>query len=178
MRITITTAMLVSLAACTGGTADTDNTGHGADTARMADPSAANNATPADTGATASLVPLTSSGIRFNGVYHYAEGKLQYYMRFFERGSAAFIVGTEVKPGELATLLTEDVPSGWNQVHNCPVVQRNDSLYIRSVGIKGVITYAGTVHAAGDSVVFMKVSEINGRRSLAPYGFVPDPSTK
>ncbi len=130
----------------------------------------------ADTNNTVTLVPLTGSGVRFDGVYHYADGKLQYYMRFFERGSAAFVGGMENKPGELATLLTIDVPSGWNQVHNCPVVQRNDSLFIRSVGVRGVINYLGEVRANGDSVRFIKASEITGTRFLAAYGFIPDPS--
>jgi hypothetical protein len=136
------------------------------------------SAAPAiDTSNTITLVPLTGSGVRFDGVYHYADGKLQYYMRFFERGSAAFVGGMENKPGELATLLTIDVPSGWNQVHNCPVVQRNDSLFIRSVGIRGVINYLGEVRANGDSVRFIKASEITGTRFLAPYGFIPDPAS-
>lgn len=120
------------------------------------------------------LVPLTGSGLRYNGVYHYADGKLQYYMRFFERGSAVFVGGMEDRPGKLAALLTIDAPSGWNQVHNCPVVQRNDSLFIRSVGIKGVINYLGEVRAEGDSVRFLKASEITGTRIIAPYKFIPD----
>ncbi len=120
------------------------------------------------------LVPLTGTGVRFNGVYHYADGNLQYYMRFFERGNAAFVGGTEKYAGQLAELLTENVQSGWNHVHNCPVVQRNDSLFIRSVGFKGVINYLGEVRADGDSVRFLKASEITGTRINAPYSFIPD----
>ncbi len=127
-----------------------------------------------DTTKMVALVPLSSSRVRFNGVYHYADGKLHYYMRFFERGNAAFVGGTEEFPGQLGELLAENVQSGWNQVHNCPVVQRNDSLFIRSVGFKGVINYLGEVRANGDSVRFLKASEITGTRFIAAYGFVPD----
>ncbi|MFN8351922.1 MAG: hypothetical protein U0U25_10705 [Flavobacteriales bacterium] len=138
--------------------------------------------TPVDTVATAAvdtanmvvLVPLTNTKLRYNGVYHYADGSLKYYMRFFERGNAVFVGGMEDKPGQLAALLTIDAPSGWNQIHNCPVVQRNDSLFIRSVGIKGVINYLGEVRADGDSVRFLKASEITGTRIIAPYRFIPD----
>ena len=38
--------------------------------------------------------------------------------------SAAFVGGTEKYDGQLASMLTIDVKSGWNQVHNCPVTQR------------------------------------------------------
>ncbi len=127
-----------------------------------------------DTSKVMVLMPLTGSGVRFNGVYHYADGKLHYYMRFFERGNAAFVGGMDEFPGQLGELLTENVQSGWNNVHNCPVVQRNDSLFIRSVGFKGVINYLGEVRAEGDSVRFLKASEITGTRIIAPYGFVPD----
>lgn len=120
------------------------------------------------------LVPLTGSGLRFDGVYHHELGGLDYYMRFFERGSAAFVGGTENHDGDLAKLLTIDVPSGWNSVHNCPVTQRNDSLFIRSVGMKGVINYLGEVRANGDSVRFLRASEINGRRQIFDYAFIPD----
>ncbi len=131
-----------------------------------------------DTNTAMKLMPLTGSGVRFDGVYFYADHNLHYYMRFFERGSAAFVGGTENKQGELATMLTVDVPSGWNQVHNCPVVQHNDSLFIHSVGIKGAINYLGDVRANGDSVRFLKASEITGTRVIAAYSFVPDPSSK
>lgn len=120
------------------------------------------------------LVSLTGTGLKFDGVYRCMIGDLRYYMRFFERGSAAFVGGTEKYPGQLAPLLTIDVKSGWNQVHNCPVEQRNDSLFIRSVGMKGVINYLGTVRASGDSVRFLRESEINGSRQIMPYAFVPD----
>lgn len=120
------------------------------------------------------LVPLTGTGLKFDGAYRFTIGDLQYYMRFFERGSAAFVGGTEKYPGQLASLLTIDVKSGWNQVHNCPVVQRNDSLFIRSVGMKGVINYLGEVRANGDSVRFLRASEINGSRQIMRYVFVPD----
>jgi len=129
---------------------------------------------PVDTVNTVQLVPLTGSGLRYDGVYRFDLGGIRYYMRFFERGSAAFVGGTEKKDGELAGLLTMDVKSGWNSVHNCPVDQRNDSLFIRSVGMKGVINYAGQVHANGDSLRLLRVSEINGVRQLFNYGFVPD----
>jgi len=134
-----------------------------------------------DTGAGASemssdvqLVPLTGSGLKFDGAYKSEIGDLDYYMRFFQRGSAAFVGGTEKYPGQLASLLTINVRSGWNQVHNCPVVRRNDSLFIRSVGMKGVITYAGEVRADGDSVLFLRHSEINGSNQLMRYAFIPD----
>ncbi len=120
------------------------------------------------------LVPLTGAGLKFDGAYLCMVGDLRYYMRFFERGSAAFVGGTEKYPGQLASMLTIDVKSGWNQVHNCPVTQRNDSLFIRSVGMKGVITYAGDTHAGGDSLVFRRHSEINGSNQIMRYVFVPD----
>ena len=120
------------------------------------------------------LVPLTGTGIKFDGAYRCSVGDLRYYMRFFERGSAAFVGGTEKVDGQLAGLLTIDVKSGWNQVHNCPVERRNDSLFIRSVGLKGVITYAGDVRANGDSVRFLRHSEINGSNQIMRYVFVPD----
>ncbi len=120
------------------------------------------------------LVPLSGTGLRFDGAYRVSRGDLRYYMRFFERGNAAFVGGTEKYEGQLAAMLTIDVQSGWNQVHNCPVQQRNDSLFIRSVGLKGVITYAGEVRANGDSMIFLRHSEINGSNQLMPYVFVPD----
>lgn len=120
------------------------------------------------------LIPLTGTGLKFDGAYRCTIGDLQYYMRFFERGSAAFVGGTEKYPGQLAAYLTIDVKSGWNQVHNCPVQQRNDSLFIRSVGMKGVINYLGEVRANGDSVWFLRASEINGSRQIMRYVFVPD----
>jgi len=120
------------------------------------------------------LITLTGTGIKFDGAYRCIVGDLKYYMRFFERGSAAFVGGTEKYPGQLASLLTIDVKSGWNQVHNCPVQQRNDSLFIRSVGLKGVINYLGDVRANGDSVRFLRVSQINGSRQIMGYAFVPD----
>ena len=124
------------------------------------------------------LVPLTGTGLKFDGAYRFTIGDLQYCMRFFERGSAAFVGGTEKYPGQLASFLTIDVKSGWNQVHNCPVAQRNDSLFIRSVGMKGVITYAGDVRANGDSVRFLRHSEINGSDQIMGYAFVPDSELK
>lgn len=137
--------------------------------------------TPTDTTAISGLItgepqlmPLTGTGLKFDGAYRCTIGDLQYYMRFFERGSAAFVGGTERYPGQLAAYLTIDVKSGWNQVHNCPVQQRNDSLFIRSVGMKGVINYLGEVRANGDSVRFLRASEINGIRQIMRYAFVPD----
>ncbi|MBL0043605.1 MAG: hypothetical protein IPP33_04045 [Flavobacteriales bacterium] len=120
------------------------------------------------------LVPLTTSGVKFDGVYHYSSGNLKYYMRFFERGNAAFVGGTEKYQGQLAEMLTIDVRSGWNQVHNCPVDQRNDSLFIRSMSIKGAINYAGEVRANGDSLSLLRSSEINGTRMRFNYVFLPD----
>lgn len=174
MRYHSIALVTLALIACNGA----DNTSEVDVRTATEDTTAADTAAAVtvDTSNTITLVPLTGSGLRFDGVYHYADGKLQYYMRFFERGSAAFVGGMENKPGELATLLTIDVPSGWNQVHNCPVVQRNDSLFIRSVGVRGVINYLGEVRANGDSVRFIKASEITGTRFLAAYGFIPDPS--
>lgn len=131
-------------------------------------------ATSASTSGEPQLVPLTGTGLKFDGAYRCTIGDLQYYMRFFERGSAAFVGGTEKYPGQLASMLTIDVKSGWNQVHNCPVHQRNDSLFIRSVGMKGVINYLGDVRANGDSVRFLRASEINGSRQIMRYAFVPD----
>ena len=129
---------------------------------------------PSEMSSDIQLVPLTGSGLKFDGAYKAEIGDLDYYMRFFQRGSAAFVGGTEKYPGQLASMLTIDVRSGWNQVHNCPVVQRNDSLFIRSVGMKGVITYAGEVRADGDSVLFLRHSEINGSNQIMRYAFISD----
>ena len=180
MRYTILASIMVLIVACKGGAVpDSTTVDTGSDTLMAkADSMPVNTAAGVDTGNTVHLVPLTGSGLRFDGVYHYADHKLQYYMRFFERGSAAFVGGMEKNPGELATILTIDVPSGWNQVHNCPVVQRNDSLFIHSVGVRGSIDYFGKVRANGDSVHFVKVSHITGTTFDAPYGFIPDPTSK
>jgi hypothetical protein len=161
MRVLLQFIALVLIVGCSGPT-DT--------TPPPVTPPAAN----IDTTKVVALVPLTGSGLRFDGVYHYSDRGVEYYMRFFERGNAAFVGGTEKYPGQLAELLTENVQSGWNQVHNCPVVQRNDSLFIRSVGFKGVINYLGEVRADGDSVRFVKASEITGTVFKAPYAFLPD----
>lgn len=120
------------------------------------------------------LVPLTTSGVKFDGVYHYSSGNLKYYMRFFERGNAAFVGGTEKYKGQLAEMLTVDVRSGWNQIHNCPVTQQNDSMFIRSMSMKGAINYAGEVRANGDSLSMLRSSEINGTRMLFKYVFLQD----
>ena len=148
-----------------------------ADTAVVAAPIGMPFEVPATSGELAGdlqLQPLTGTGLKFDGAYRCTIGDLQYYMRFFERGSAAFVGGTEKYPGQLASMLTIDVKSGWNQVHNCPVEQRNDSLFIRSVGMKGVINYLGEVRANGDSVRLLRASEINGSRQIMRYAFMSD----
>jgi hypothetical protein len=125
------------------------------------------------------LVPITGSGIRTDGWYYYSTGKgtdgLKYYMRFFERGNVALVGGPEKQHGELGKMLSENVQSGWNQVHNTPVILRNDSIIFRTMSIKGAINYAGVLYANGDSLRFLKSSEVNGQRMIVEYGFEPAP---
>ncbi len=133
-----------------------------------------------DTSSAVHMVPLTGSGLKYDGVYHYKTGDINYYMRFFERGNVALVVGNESDTARrsIREYLTENVQSGWNNVHNTLVERRNDSLLFRTMAFKGAITYAGAVYAAGDSVRFLKASEVNGKKAIVEYGFVPDGSRK
>lgn len=131
-----------------------------------------------DTASTVRLTPLTGSDLRYDGVYHTSTGDIQYYMRFFERGNVALVTGPETPKDSvhIADFLTESVQSGWNNVHNVPVERRNDSLFFQTMAVNGAITYAGVV--AGDSVRFLKVSHINGKRAVVTYAFEPDRTLK
>lgn len=168
MRYVVPVLFVLLLAACTGSAGNDvpvpvpEN-----------EPSAAG-----DTIAGIKLVPLSHTGLRFNGVYHTSVGSIQYYMRFFERGNVALVVGPETANDtiRIASYLTENVQSGWNNVHNVPVTLRNDSLLFRTMALNGAITYAGVVD--GDSVRFLKASEVNGKRAIVAYGFEPDQGSK
>ena len=133
-----------------------------------------------DTSSTVQLVPLTESGLKFNGLYRYNVDNIHYFMRFFERGNVALVVGNEsdTTKHSISALLTENVQSGWNNVHNTPVIRRNDSLLFQTMAIKGAITYAGVVYAGGDSVRFLKESHVNGKKAFVEYGFLPDATSK
>lgn len=131
--------------------------------------------TPAiDTTHAVVLTSLAGKGVRFNGVYVYRDKSILYFMRFFERGNVALVAGPEPANTNMSirNLLTEDVQSGDNNVHNCPVEQRGDSLMFRTMSYKGAIRYAGVVR--GDTARFLKISDINGKRALLDYVFEPD----
>ncbi len=120
------------------------------------------------------LHTLAGSGLKFNGVYDSPTGNIHYFMRFFERGNVTLVAGQQ-KDGDrvdLRTYLTENVKSGENNVHNTPVVQRNDSLFFSTMATRGAITYAGVVD--GDSLRFIKHSKATGKRAVVTYGFIPD----
>lgn len=120
------------------------------------------------------LHTLAGSGLKFNGVYDSPTGNIHYFMRFFERGNVALVAGQQ-KDGDrvdLRTYLTENVKSGENNVHNAPVIQRNDSLFFSTMATRGAITYAGVVD--GDSLRFIKHSKATGKRAVVTYGFIPD----
>ena len=128
----------------------------------------------ADTG-TVQLHSLVGSGLKFHGVYDSpTSGNLHYFMRFFERGNVALVAGRQEPndPHNLASLLTEDVKSGTNNVHNVPVTVRGDSLYFATMATRGAITYAGVVE--GDSLHFLKHSKVTGKKAVVSYVFVPD----
>lgn len=132
----------------------------------------------ADTAGTVRLTPLSGSGLRFDGVYHTNSSNLHYYMRFFERGNVALVAGHQSPTDtiHLAALLSENVQSGWNNVHNVPVTLRNDSILFQTMSVNGAITYAGKLD--GDTVRFLKASRINGKRAIVAYGFEPDGASK
>ena len=129
-----------------------------------------------DTSSTVNLVPLTGSGLKYNGVYHYRVDNIHYVMRFFERGNVALVVGNESDTAKhsIREYLTENVQSGWNNVHNTLVLRHNDSLLFQTMALKGAITYAGVVYADGDSARFLKESKVNGKKAIVEYGFSPD----
>lgn len=128
---------------------------------------------PIDTSNSVVLTPITGS-VRFDGVYVQKDKSIHYFMRFFPRGNVALIAGPEREGSNMSirNLLTEDVQSGQNNAHNTPVEQRDDSLFFRTMTIKGAIRYAGVVH--GDTARFLKVSDINGRRAVITYVFEKD----
>lgn len=129
---------------------------------------------PAEAADYVELHSLTGSGLKFNGVYHSAEGPIQYFMRFFERGNVVLVAGQQKPddPVDLKSLLTEDAKSGRNSVHNTPVTQRNDSLFFTTMATRGAIIYAGVVE--GDSVRFLKHSRATGKQAIVSYRFLPD----
>lgn len=123
------------------------------------------------------LKPITLQGLRFDGVYMMVDGKLHYYLRFFERGNVALVGGPENEDHfdstpSIRTYLTENVQSGWNNVHNTPVEQRNDSLFFRTMTMKGAITYACALRS--DTLRVLKASQVNGHRALLDYHFAAD----
>lgn len=121
------------------------------------------------------LHSLVGSGLKFNGVYDsHTTGNIHYFMRFFERGNVALIAGQQQPDDrvDIRTYLTENAKSGENNVHNTPVIQRNDSLFFSTMATRGAITYAGVVD--GDSLRFIKHSKVTGKKALVTYGFIPD----
>jgi len=117
---------------------------------------------------------LEGTGLKFHGVYDAPSGNLHYYMRFFERGNVALVAGQQKPddPVDLRSFLTQDAKSGTNNVHNVPVTRRNDSLFFTTMATRGAISYAGVVN--GDSLRFLKRSEVTGKQAVVVYGFVPD----
>lgn len=121
------------------------------------------------------LHSLTGSGLKFNGIYDSpTSGNIHYFMRFFERGNVALVAGRQEAndPHNLTELLTEDVKSGPNNIHNVPVTRRGDSLYFSTMATRGAIIYSGVV--VGDSLHFLKHSKVTGKKAVVSYGFVPD----
>lgn len=119
------------------------------------------------------LHSLENSGLRFDGVYTHISGGIYYYMRFFPRGNVVLIAGRKEDNGQLdlRSLLREDAQSGVNNLHNVPVVQRNDSLFFTTMAPRGAITYAGV--AEGDTVRFLKHSRVTHKQAVLAYGFEP-----
>lgn len=120
------------------------------------------------------LHSLAGSGLKFHGVYDMPSGNVHYFMRFFERGNVALVAGRQEPddPNDLRTLLTENVQSGKDNIHNVPVTRRGDSLYFSTMANRGAITYAGFVD--GDTLRFVKYSKATGKKGVVNYGYVPD----
>ena len=121
------------------------------------------------------LHSLEGSGLKFHGVYDSpTSGNVHYFMRFFERGNVALVAGRQEPndPTDLRSLLTENVQSGKNNIHNVPVTRRGDSLFFSTMAIRGAINYAGVLD--GDSLRFLKHSKATGKKAVVSYGFLPD----
>ncbi|MGV9012468.1 MAG: hypothetical protein ACOH13_07735 [Flavobacteriales bacterium] len=133
-----------------------------------------------DTTSVIQLQPLRDSRLRFDGVYDQeASGNLHYYMRFFERGNVALVAGVQKPddPGSLQDLLTPNAQSGANNVHNVPVTLRGDSILFSTMTAKGAITYAG-IFLGGDTLRFLKASDVTGKKAVLDYAFRPDSPLK
>jgi len=168
MRTLLPTLSMLLLMACSHEAPPTSAPAPEADVPAPAE------AVPAESSGYVELHSLTGSGLKFNGVYHSADGPIQYFMRFFERGNVVLVAGQQKPddPVDLKTFLTEDAKSGRNSVHNTPVIQRNDSLFFTTMATRGAITYAGVVE--GDSVRFLKHSKATGKQAEVSYRFLPD----
>lgn len=158
--------LLLSMAACTNG----GDPGSAADRDPGAQPAA--EIKPA-------LTSLANTSLRFNGVYHNAQGRHHYFLRFFPEGNVVLINGPDTSSGQslLRGLLKADTPNDPVQgIHNVPVEQRNDSLFFVTRPMRGEIDYSGVV-IQGDSVRFLRYSHINGKRFLYTYAFEADPGS-
>lgn len=136
-------------------------------------PAEANNSAIPDT-SIVHLHSLTGTGLKFNGVYDAPSGNVHYFMRYFERGNVALVAGRQEPndPNDLRALLTENVQSGTNNIHNAPVTQRGDSLFFTTMANRGAILYSGVVD--GDTLRFIKYSKATGKKGKVDYYFVPD----
>lgn len=136
-------------------------------------PTGANDIPTPDTGIV-HLHSLVGSGLKFQGVYDAPSGNVHYFMRFFPRGNVAMVAGRQEPddPKDLRTMLTENVQSGKNNIHNVPVTQRGDSLFFTTMANRGAIIYSGVVD--GDSLRFLKHSKATGKKGVVSYVFVPD----
>lgn len=176
MRIPFLLSLLASFtfAACTNEDATvTGAPAQPAEEPAPARPAPATEAAVPDSGAV-HLHSLAGSGLKFHGVYDMANGNIHYFMRFFERGNVALVAGRQEPedPNDLRTLLTEDVQSGTNNIHNVPVTRQGDSLHFATMANRGAITYAGVVD--GDTLRFVKYSKATGKRGVVNYVYIPD----
>ncbi len=158
-------------------TACTDNTSVAEQPAQIAEdqapPAQADDIAVPDTGVV-HLHSLAGSGLQFHGVYDAPNGNVHYFMRFFERGNVALVAGRQEPddPTDLRSMLTMNVQSGTNNIHNVPVTRRGDSLFFSTMANRGAISYAGVVD--GDSLRFRKQSKATGKTGVVSYVFLPD----
>ena len=163
-----------TFAACTGDDATvTEQPAQPVEVETPAAPIVSDSIAPPDTGSV-HLHSLAGSGLKFQGVYDMPSGNVHYFMRFFERGNVALVAGRQEPddPTDLRSLLTENVQSGKNNIHNVPVTRTGDSLFFSTMANRGAITYSGVVD--GDTLRFVKYSKATGKKGVANYGYVPD----
>lgn len=122
------------------------------------------------------LTPLTNTALRFDGCYHFAQGRNHYLLRFFPEGNVVLIAGTDSMPDQrnLRVYLRRDALNNtMDGLHNAPVIQQDDSLYFVTPTERGNIDYRGKILGA-DSVRFYKYSHITGSQLYNTYRFEPD----